>query len=195
LSTQKQRIAIFASGSGSNAEQFFRYFQQSELAEVALLICNKPDAYVLERARNYQVPAEVACNSELSDGRFLLDLLKKHAIDFIVLAGYLRLIPSAVAQSFHKRIVNIHPALLPSYGGKGMYGSRVHEAVVQAGEKESGISIHYVNEQYDEGDIIFQARCSLCASESPASLAEKVHKLEHTYYPAVVERLLREQGI
>lgn len=190
--SEKKRIAIFASGSGTNAEAFFRYFADSDLAEVALLVSNKPDAFALKRAEKFQVPTETGINSQLADADFVLQLLEKYKIDFVVLAGYLRLIPAELARSFEGRIVNIHPALLPKYGGKGMYGSRVHEAVVAAAEQESGITIHFVNELYDEGDIVFQARCSLSADDTPESLAQKVHQLEHQHYPAQVEQLIRQ---
>lgn len=190
--SSKKRIAIFASGSGTNAEAFFRYFAESDLAEVALLVSNKPEAYALKRAEKFHVPTEVASNAQLSDAGFALKLLEKYKIDFVVLAGYLRLIPAELARSFEGRIVNIHPALLPKYGGKGMYGSKVHEAVVAAAEAESGITIHFVNELYDEGDIVFQARCPLSAEDTPESLAQKIHQLEHQHYPAQVAQLIKQ---
>ena len=186
------KIAIFASGSGTNAERFFEYFKGAALAEVALLVCNKPEAYVLERARQYQVPVQLFTNQEVKAGEPVLQKLKELQIDFIILAGFLRLIPSQLVAEYPNRIVNIHPALLPKWGGKGMYGRRVHEAVKAAGEKEAGISIHYVNEQYDEGDLVFQASCPVAPEDSPAEIAQKVHRLEYAHYPKVVEKLLRQ---
>lgn len=188
----KKRIAVFASGSGSNAECFFEYFKNSALAEVALLCSNNPDAFVLERARRHGVPAWVFSNQQLKEAGPVLEKLQEEKIDFIVLAGFLRLIPSALVSAYPNRIVNIHPALLPRWGGKGMYGMRVHEAVLQAGDVETGISIHFVNNQYDEGNIIFQASCPLEPTDTPEDIARKVHQLEHLHYPSVVEDLLRK---
>ena len=186
------KIAIFASGSGTNAERFFEYFKDSALAEVGLLVCNNPKAYVLERARQHRVPVQLFTNQEVKAGEPVLQKLKEMQVDFVVLAGFLRLIPSQVVAEYPNRIVNIHPALLPKWGGQGMYGMRVHEAVKAAGEKEAGISIHYVNEQYDEGDIIFQASCPIVPEEGPAEIAQKVHRLEYAHYPKVVEKLLSQ---
>ncbi len=182
------KLAIFASGSGSNAEAIFRYFKDSPEVEVALVLSNKADAGVLERARNFQVPTLTFNRKELYETGFVRDQLQE--IDWIVLAGFLWLVPAALVEAFPGRIINIHPALLPKYGGKGMYGRHVHEAVLKAGEKESGITIHYVNERYDEGNIIFQARCPVDPSDTPESLAGKIRELEHRHYPAVIDRLL-----
>jgi phosphoribosylglycinamide formyltransferase-1 len=192
LNKPKKRIAVFASGSGSNAERFFEHFKNSALAEVALVGANNPDAYVLERARRHGVPAWVFSNQQLKEVKPVLEKLQEEKIDFIVLAGFLRLIPPALVSAYPERIVNIHPALLPRWGGKGMYGMRVHEAVLQAGEVETGISIHYVNNQYDEGNIIFQASCPLEPTDTPEDIARKVHRLEHLHYPSVVEDLLQK---
>lgn len=192
MKNSKLKIAIFASGSGTNAERFFEYFKDSALVEVALLVCNNKEAYVLERARQHQVPVQLFTNQEIKAGEPVLQKLQEIQIDFIVLAGFLRLIPSQLVAEYPNRIVNIHPALLPKWGGKGMYGMRVHEAVKAAGEKEAGISIHYVNEQYDEGNIIFQTSCPVAPEDSSADIAQKVHRLEHTHYPQVVEKLLRQ---
>jgi phosphoribosylglycinamide formyltransferase-1 len=192
LNKRKKRIAIFASGSGSNAERFFEYFKNSSIAEAGLLCCNNPDAYVLERARKHKVKSCLFTNQQIREAAPVLEVLKEEAIEFIVLAGFLRLVPSALVEAYPDRIVNIHPALLPRWGGKGMYGMRVHEAVKQAGEVETGITIHFVNSRYDEGNIIFQASCPVVEEDSPASIAEKIHLLEHRHYPKVVEDILRK---
>ncbi|NIK73186.1 phosphoribosylglycinamide formyltransferase-1 [Thermonema lapsum] len=188
------RIAVFASGSGSNAEQLIRYFKEQapDVGEVALIVCNKPDAYVLERAKKWNVPF-LLIDRELLYERTeeLIAMLKQHDIGFIVLAGFLWLIPPRLIEAYPQRIVNIHPALLPHYGGKGMYGMHVHRAVVANKEKESGITIHYVNEHYDAGQHIFQARLPVKEGTTPEQLAEQIHALEHKYYPKVVEELLR----
>lgn len=189
---EKKRIAIFASGSGSNAERFFEYFKDSPLAHVALLCSNNPDAYVLERAKKHHIPTWVFSNQQLKEVKPVLEKLQQEKIDFIVLAGFLRLIPAELVEAYPNRIVNIHPALLPRWGGKGMYGSRVHEAVLRAGELETGISIHYVNHAYDEGNLIFQASCPLQPTDTPEEVAGKVHQLEHLHYPVVIEDLLRK---
>ncbi len=187
-----KNIAIFASGSGTNAQKLIEYFSTSKTAKVKLLLSNKADAFVLERARKLSVPTLVFDRDDFYRNGKVLKVLRDNDIDFIVLAGFLWLVPGEIISHYRGRIVNIHPALLPAYGGKGMYGSKVHRAVIENGEKESGISIHYVNEHYDEGDIIFQARCEVKADDSPESLAARVHELEHRYYPAVIEKLLRE---
>ena len=154
---------------------------------------NRPDAYVLERAAKHQIPTYTFTNKQLQENQEVLGKLQEERIDFIVLAGFLRLIPTYLVEAYPNRIVNIHPALLPKWGGKGMWGHHVHEAVVKAKELESGISIHYVNGHYDEGAIIFQASCPLTAADSPEEVAAKVLKLEHAHYPKVVEQLLKEQ--
>lgn len=185
-------MAVFASGSGTNAERFIEYFKGSSLAEVALVCCNNPNAFVLERARRHEVPAWLFTNQQLKAAEPVLQKLREEKIDFIVLAGFLRLIPSELVQAYPDRIVNIHPALLPRWGGKGMYGMRVHEAVVQARELETGISIHYVNNRYDEGNIIFQTSCPVDPEDTAEDIARKIHKLEHRHYPSVVEEILRK---
>lgn len=190
---KKVRIAILASGSGSNAERFFEYFKHSAIAEIALVCSNRPDAYVLERAKRYNISTFTFTNKQLQDSREVLQKLQQEEIDFIVLAGFLRLIPIYLIEAFPNRIINIHPALLPKWGGKGMWGKYVHEAVVGAKEKESGITIHYVNNQYDEGDIIYQASCALSGDDNPETVAAKVQLLEHAHYPTVVEQLIKEQ--
>ncbi|WP_224999750.1 phosphoribosylglycinamide formyltransferase [Cesiribacter sp. SM1] len=193
MKSNKIRIAVFASGSGSNAERFFEHFKHSPLAEIALVCSNRQDAYVLERARNHRLPTYTFTNKQLQESQDVLLKLQEEKIDLIVLAGFLRLIPSYLIEAFPNSIVNIHPALLPKWGGKGMWGIHVHEAVVKAKELQSGITIHYVNGRYDEGDIIYQTSCALTEHDSPAEVAAKVLRLEHEHYPKVVEQLIREK--
>lgn len=189
----KKNIAIFASGSGSNAENIIRYFQKSGSAQVSLVLSNKSDAYVLERAHRLRVPCNVFPKEDWIAGDEILAVLQEARIDFIVLAGFLFRVPDLLLHAYPYKIINIHPALLPKYGGKGMYGDRVHQAVVAAGEKESGITIHYINEHYDEGDIIFQATCAVLPTDSPDDVAKKVHALEYEHFPLVIEKLLNEK--
>lgn len=186
----QKNIAIFASGSGTNAENFIRHFQDNKVGRVALVVTNKPDAFVLERAARLHVPSLVLTHDELADGGRVASLLRERDIDFIVLAGFLRRIPDGLLRAYPGRIVNIHPALLPKFGGKGMYGERVHQAVVEAGERESGITIHFIDERYDEGTTLFQARCSVLPQDTADDVARKVHALEYEHYPRVVEQLL-----
>jgi phosphoribosylglycinamide formyltransferase-1 len=183
------RLAILASGSGSNAEKIMEYFQASTKAQIALIASNKPDAFVLERAKKFRVPTFSFSRKEMEAG-VLLSKLKEEKIDWVILAGFLLKVPEELIRFFPDRMVNIHPALLPKYGGKGMYGHHVHEAVKAAGDTETGITIHLVNEQYDEGKIVFQAATSLTAEDTPDSIAKKVHELEHRYFPEVIEGLL-----
>jgi phosphoribosylglycinamide formyltransferase-1 len=187
---EKKHIAIFASGSGSNAENISRFFYQNPLIEVCLFLTNKPDAPVTERAKRLGKPCYIFTREEFYNTNRVAEELNKYKIDLIVLAGFLWLIPSNLLRNFPKRIVNIHPALLPKYGGKGMYGTRVHQSVIENREKESGITIHYVNEEYDAGDIIFQARCTVNPNDTPESLAGKVHELEYRHFPEVIESVL-----
>ncbi|RAI88397.1 phosphoribosylglycinamide formyltransferase [Algoriphagus yeomjeoni] len=184
-----KRLAILASGSGSNAEKIMEHFQNSEIAEIALVASNKADAFVLERAKKFDVPTFTFSRKEMDAG-LLLEKLKEENIDWVILAGFLLKIPIELTKAFPDRMVNIHPALLPKYGGKGMYGSFVHEAVKAAGETETGITIHLVNENYDEGRIVFQASTPLTSEDTPDSIAEKVHALEHKHFPEVIEGLL-----
>lgn len=186
----KVRLAIFASGSGTNAENIIRYFRDSSMIEVALVMTDKSEAYVLKRANDLQVPSVIFSKKEMEATESVLTTLADCRIDFIVLAGFLLRIPENMLKAFPGRIVNIHPALLPRYGGKGMYGGKVHEAVVAAGETESGITIHYVNERYDEGAVIFQATCPVQPDDSPGDLAKKVHALEYAYFPEVIEKTI-----
>ena len=189
------RIAIFASGSGTNAENIVKHFNGKNIVEVGAIFSNKPNAYVLKRAEKMGIPSFVFSKEEFYHSDKVLNELKKLDIDLIVLAGFLWLIPDNVLQSFPNRIINIHPALLPKYGGKGMYGRYVHEAVCKNKEKTSGITIHYVNEEYDEGQIVFQAKCAITSSDTPDDVAEKVHRLEYAYYPKVIEKLLLGEEI
>ncbi|WP_425638074.1 phosphoribosylglycinamide formyltransferase [Algoriphagus yeomjeoni] len=184
-----KRLAILASGSGSNAEKIMEHFQNSEIAEIALVASNKADAFVLERAKKFDVPTFTFSRKEMDAG-VLLKKLNAENIEWVILAGFLLKIPVDLTRAFPDRMVNIHPALLPKYGGKGMYGSFVHEAVKAAGETETGITIHLVNENYDEGRIVFQASTPLTSEDTPDSIAEKVHALEHKHFPEVIEGLL-----
>ena len=184
-----KNIAVLASGNGSNAEEIIRHFKESEKARVALIASNKKDAYVLERAKNHNIPSISFNRADLEGGR-VKDLLVEKQIDLIVLAGFLLKVPEHLIEVFPDRIINIHPALLPKYGGKGMYGSFVHQAVKDNNEPSTGITIHYVNHNYDEGKVIFQESVALSPDDSPESIAEKVHALEHKYFPKVIESLL-----
>lgn len=185
-----QRLAILASGSGSNAEKIMEYFQKSKKASVALIASNKTDAFVLERAKKFQVPTFTFSRKEMQEGK-LLEKLKQEKIDWVILAGFLLKIPEELIRAFPDRMVNIHPALLPNYGGKGMYGMHVHEAVKAAGDKSTGITIHLVNENYDDGKIIFQAATAIDPTDTPEDIAQKVHALEHRYFPEVIESLIK----
>jgi len=189
-----KRIAIFASGSGTNAEQIIRHFKANGKAMTEVVMCNNPKAVVIERARVLHTPAMVFTRQEFYDSPKIEKLLERLKIDLIVLAGFLWLVPESLIKKFPGRIINIHPALLPQFGGKGYYGSKVHEEVIRSGAKKSGITIHYVNEKFDAGEIIFQATCDIDANETPQSLAAKVHKLEHEHYPRVIEELLENDS-
>lgn len=188
-----KKIAIFASGSGSNAENIILFFDKNPEICVNSVFCNVPGAFVLERAKKYNIPSVVFNREELKDPDKILKELLRREIDFIVLAGFLWLIPRHITEAYPNKIINIHPALLPAYGGKGMFGERVHEAVIAAGEKQSGITIHYVNSRYDEGAMIFQAKCDITPTDTPETLAAKVHELEYEYFPKVIEDVLRDQ--
>ncbi len=179
-------IAIFASGSGSNAENIVLNFKNNPNLNVSLILSNKTDAFVLERAKKLGIPSVVFSKKEIEETQHILTVLREYKIDFIVLAGFLLKIPAYLIKAYPNKIVNIHPALLPKYGGKGMYGDYVHKAVVDAQEKESGITIHFVNEHYDRGNIIFQAKCELLPSDTPDDVAQKVHELEYKYFPSVI---------
>ena len=187
-----KKVALFASGSGSNVQNISEYFQSNPHVEINLVLSNNPNAYVLERAKKLGIPTHVFTRDTFYNTREVVKILEEAQTDFIVLAGFLWLVPQNLIHAFPNRIINIHPALLPKYGGKGMYGSKVHEAVILNGEKESGITIHYVNEHYDEGSVIFQASCTINPDDSPESLAEKVHQLEYEYYPKIIEQLVMQ---
>ena len=186
----KKHIAIFASGSGSNAENIVRYFLHSPKAEVSLLICNKADAYVLERIKKYKIESRIITRDDFQNSGSVLSALKNKQIGFIVLAGFLLQIPPYLIEAYPKSIINIHPALLPRFGGKGMYGNKVHQAVIDAGETETGITIHYINENYDEGEYISQYTCPVFPDDTPETVASRVHELEYRYYPQIIDRLL-----
>ena len=191
-----KHIAIFASGNGTNAQNLIEYFNLNKRCDfshvnVAVVICNKTNAPVIERAKKMGVPAVVLKKEELTTTpQALLQTLKEYKIDYIVLAGYLQMIPLELIKEYPDRIINIHPSLLPAYGGKGMYGHHVHEAVVAAGEKESGITIHLVDEVYDSGRILFQARCPINLGDTPEILAAKIHQLEYEHFPCIIEEYI-----
>ena len=182
-----KRIAILASGSGSNAQRIMEYFRGSALAEVVLVGCDQPAAGVIQRAWDQGVASYLFNGAQLRDGSVLREL-QGLKVDLVVLAGFLRLIPPDLVRAFPDRILNIHPALLPKYGGKGMYGHHVHTAVIAAGEVESGITIHRVNEHYDEGTILFQATCPVLPDDTPDTLAQRIHALEHAHFPRLVQQ-------
>ncbi|MFN8354343.1 MAG: phosphoribosylglycinamide formyltransferase [Spirosomataceae bacterium] len=184
-----KRLAIFASGSGSNAEKIADYFRGNPEVHIELILCNNPKAGVIERASRLDIPLQLFDREQFRNG-WVLELLKEKQIDWIILAGFLWLIPSDMVRAFPNRMVNLHPALLPKFGGKGMYGHFVHEAVVAAGEKESGITIHFVNEHYDEGNIIFQAAFEVSPTDTPDDVARKGQRLEHEHFPKVIGQLV-----
>ena len=190
MKVTNQNLAIFASGNGSNAEAFFKYFRGNKNINIGLLLSNSKNAFALRRAKKFDIPAFTFDRTEFYETDGVLNILKEHHISFIVLAGFLWKVPMKLIENYPDKIVNIHPALLPRFGGKGMYGMHVHKAVIDAGEKESGITIHYVTENYDEGKIIFQGKCEVQSTDSPEILAERVQKLEHKFYPKVVEKTL-----
>mgnify|MGYP006143980669 FL=1 len=188
----KKRIAIFASGSGSNAQKIMEHFKRSTEAEVALVLTNNPESYVLQRADSFEIPSHIFDRNEFYQTDEVLDLLKNLDIDLVVLAGFLWLIPQNLLKEYPGRIINIHPALLPKHGGKGMYGDRVHKAVIDAGDTEGGITIHYVNENYDEGEFIHQAKYRIEKDDSLEMIKFKGQQLEHLHYPKVVETLIKK---
>lgn len=190
MTNQKKKIAVFASGNGTNAEKIFEYFKDHNDIEVSFLLTNKSNAPVIQRANKYNIPVIAFNRNTFYETSDIPEILLAKNIDLIVLAGFMWLIPGSLVQHFPNKIINIHPALLPKYGGKGMYGSFVHEAVIASKDVESGITIHFVNEKYDEGNIIFQKSCQIDPHETPESLASKIHQLEHSNYPQVIENLL-----
>jgi len=186
-----KKIVLFASGSGSNAENIIQYFKGSEAVEIVAVISNKPEAKVLERAANHQVSSFVFLKDDFSTDK-VLNKIQEIKPDLIVLAGFLLQFPSNIIALYPNKIINIHPALLPKYGGKGMYGMNVHKAILENNETETGISIHFVDEHYDNGDMIFQQKVSITDCKTPEAIAQKVHELEHEHFPKVIERLLRQ---
>lgn len=185
--TSTNRLVIFASGSGTNAEEIFKHFQHHSAIKVSALLSNNPEAYALQRAANYGVPTKIFNRQQFRETDEVVRWLKEKELTHIVLAGFLWLIPENLIRTFPAKIINIHPALLPKFGGKGMYGMKVHEAVKAAGETETGITIHEVNEHYDEGRILFKAICPVMPEDTPEAIADKVHQLEYFWYPKVIE--------
>lgn len=188
----KKRIAIFASGSGSNAQRIMEHFKKNAEAEVTLVLTNNPEAYVLQRADNFEIPTHIFNRKEFYQSEQVIRLLQNLKIDLIVLAGFLWLVPQSLLEAFPGRIINIHPALLPNYGGKGMYGDHVHQAVLAAAEKESGITIHFVNEHFDAGEIIQQFRFKIDPIDQLENIRFKIQQLEHQHYPKVIEQVLKK---
>ena len=185
-----KKIAILASGSGSNAENIARYFSGSDYATVSFIIANNPNAYVLERAKNLGIESAVVTKAEFTQADTVINMLQERDIDFVVLAGFLLLVPEKLIKAYPGKIVNIHPALLPKHGGKGMYGDNVHKAVVECGDTESGITIHLIDEQYDKGTTFFQAKCPVLPTDTADDVAAKVHALEYEHFPRVIEEIL-----
>lgn len=185
-----KRVAIFASGQGSNAEKIIGYFTSASDIIIELIVCNRPGAGVIGIAETNRIAVLMIEKERFLNGDGYVAELTNHQIDFIVLAGFLWKIPEVLIENFRSKIINIHPALLPKYGGKGMYGSKVHEAVIASGDKQSGITIHYVDEKYDNGDVIFQATCPVPGGDTPGTLAERIHELEHAHFPRVVRECL-----
>ncbi|MBK8290903.1 MAG: phosphoribosylglycinamide formyltransferase [Flammeovirgaceae bacterium] len=190
--TKPIRLAVFLSGSGSNAEKIFLYFNNHATIEVACVLSNNPQAVGLQRAEKFGLPARVFSKTQLRESDEVISWLKEAGVTHVVLAGFLWMIPPNLVRAYRQRIINIHPALLPKFGGKGMYGSKVHEAVKAASERETGITIHEVNEQYDEGRILFQGKCPIHPKFSVEQIAEQVQRLEHAHYPRVIEQWVNE---
>ncbi len=187
-----KKIAVFASGSGSNAENIARFFESRSDVVISVILTNNPKAFVIDRAKNLNIPYICFDRDMFYNSTKIIDILKCYSVDLVVLAGFLWLIPLELIRAYTNRIVNIHPALLPKYGGKGMYGSHVHEAVCANKEKESGITIHLVNEKYDEGKTLFQTSCSLSDLDTPDTVAHKVHELEYKHFPEQIDRYLKQ---
>jgi phosphoribosylglycinamide formyltransferase-1 len=190
-----KHLAIFASGNGTNAKAIIEYFRQNPEVKIECIICNNAKGKVLTIAQEFQIPYYIISRSDLYKTDHVLNLLKSSNIDLVILAGFLWMIPVKLLEEFPNRIINIHPALLPKFGGEGMYGQRVHESVLYAGEKETGITIHYLNDKYDEGEIIFQKSIPLNEDDTSESIAERVHELEHEWYPRIIEELLNKQSL
>ena len=189
-----KKIAIFASGNGTNAQRIAEYFSDKKNINISIILSNKKDAYVLQRAENLDIPAYSFNRDEFYKTDIVLKKLKNNKIDLIVLAGFLWLVPDNILREYNRKIINIHPALLPKYGGKGMYGAKVHEAIIEANDPETGISIHFVNEKYDEGEIIFQTKIPVEKHDTPDSIAQKVHQLEYEHFPRVIEEILMKRN-
>lgn len=188
------KIAVFASGSGTNAQNLADYFSNSDQIEIAKIYSNRSDAFVHERAKKLGIPSATFKREEFKSDGFV-NQLKEEGINCIVLAGFLWLIPSSLINGYSQKIINIHPSLLPAFGGKGMYGSHVHEAVIASGATESGITIHLVNEKYDEGKVLFQAKTEVTSTDNPDTLAGRIHQLEYEHFPKVIEKYLLEKGM
>ena len=191
MSEAQKRVAIFVSGTGTNCENIIRYFAGSEVVNIALVVSNKAEAPALEKARRLGVPTEVVSKSQLSDNSFMLPLLRERDIHFIVLAGFLLMIPDYLIAAYPRHIINLHPSLLPKFGGKGMYGHRVHEAVKAAGETETGMTVHYVTGECDGGEIIAQYKTAISPEDTPEDIAAKENLLEMRYYPLVIKQVLQ----
>ncbi len=189
---KKKKIAIFVSGSGTNCESIIQHFAGSDLAEIALVWSNRADAFALKRAEKYGIPTIVMGKKDFVDADKVLPVLEEYGIDFIVLAGFLLMIPDFLVQAYHRRMVNLHPALLPKFGGKGMYGHHVHEAVKAAGEQETGMTVHWVSEVCDGGEIIAQYKTPLTPADTPDDIANKEHELEMKYFPKVIEQVIND---
>ena len=185
------RIALFASGSGTNVENIANFFNGKTTAKPVCVLCNKPEAFVLERAKRLGLDSMTFNRADFNDGKKIMEYLRQHDIDMIVLAGFLWLVPQYLIDAYPSRIVNIHPALLPKFGGKGMYGMHVHEAVKQSGETETGITIHLIDGNYDKGNTVFQAKVAIDPSDTPDDIANKVHALEYKHYPEVIEEIAK----
>jgi len=183
-------IALFASGGGSNARKIIEYFEGSSVGRVALVVSNKPNAGVLAIAAEHGIPTQIIVRRGFYETEEILEVLEKQKIDFVVLAGFLWLVPEYLVRAFPRRMLNIHPALLPKFGGKGMYGHHVHEAVKATGETETGMTIHFVNEHYDDGDLVFQAKCAVSVKDSAEDIARNVLALEHRFFPEVIEQVI-----
>jgi len=187
-----KKLAIFASGSGSNAENICNYFAESSDIEIVLICTNRRDAFIVKRANKLNIPVYIFSKSELDNFVDLHKKLQNIEVDIIILAGFLLKLPSTMVDSYSNRIINIHPSLLPKYGGKGMYGGNIHKAVIENKETESGISIHFVNQNYDEGEIILQEKCFISSNETVETLIQKIQKLEHNYFPIAIEKTLKK---
>ncbi len=186
------KIAIFASGSGTNAVNIVKYFSKFNNIEVETILCNNPKALIIDKAKDLNIECLLFDKNQLYKTDFVHNYLERKKVDLIVLAGFLWLIPKSIIKRYSGRIINIHPALLPKYGGKGMYGMNVHKAVIENKEKFSGITIHYINEEYDEGDIIFQTECEVLNNDSPEELANRIHSLEYEFYPKIIQKIAEE---